>query len=129
MDNNVHSKELIEGIAEQFSEILDNSEQAIYIYLEDSLKVCNKNFSDLLGYSSPEEWAAIHSNFPEAFVAPESQHDLVSTYQNAMNAKVGAQKNITWKKKDGKTVDTSVILVPVAFRGHLFALHYISPAA
>ncbi len=122
----MHSKELIEGVANQFAEILDNSEQGIYLYLDDTLKVCNKNFADLLGYDSPEEWASVQTSFPQAFVAESSQEDLVVSYQEAMSKKIGTQAQITWKRKDGKMVKTEVILVPVAFDGHLFALHFIT---
>lgn len=126
MDEHRHTKELIKEISDEFSKILNESKQSIYIYLDDSLKVCNKNFSDLLGYESPEEWAAVNTNFPEAFVADGSQEELVTTYQEAMNNMTGAQTSITWKKKDGETVKTKLILVPVSFKGHLFALHFIS---
>jgi hypothetical protein len=126
MDEHMHSKELIEGIAKQFAVIISESEQSVYLFLEDSLKVCNKNFSDLLGYDSPEEWAGVQTSFPQAFVAEASQEDLVVSYQEAMSKKIGTQAQITWKRKDGKMVKTEVILVPVAFDGHLFALHFVT---
>jgi hypothetical protein len=31
-------------------QVLDKSGQAIYLYLDDSHKVCNKKFADMLGY-------------------------------------------------------------------------------
>ena len=54
-----HHEELIKGISNQMGTILSSSEQAIYIYLDDIHKVCNKKFASLLGYSSPEEWAKV----------------------------------------------------------------------
>ena len=41
--NNIeqHHEELIAGISKQMRSILDSSEQAIYIYLDDIHKVCN----------------------------------------------------------------------------------------
>ena len=126
MDDHAHGKEFIEEISKEYSEILKSSKQSVYIYFDDELKVCNKNFSDLLDYESPEEWARVKTSFPEAFVAEESQEDLVSAYQNAMEKMTGTQKTITWKKKNGGKVKTKVILVPIAFKDHLFALHFIS---
>lgn len=125
MHDHEHSKELIEEVSKEFSEILEGSEQGVYIYLDDTLKVCNKNFSDLLGYSSPQEWADVETSFPDAFVADESQEDLISAYQNAMEKMIASQADITWKKKNGEKVKTKVILVPIAFKGHIFALHFI----
>jgi hypothetical protein len=118
--------ELISGIAKQMKPILDSSQEAVYIYLDDTHKVCNGKFASLLGYRSPEEWADVTESFPDAFVDRSSQETLVSAYQQAMDKIIPANINVTWKKKTGGTVATSVILVPVAYEGHLFALHFIS---
>ena len=120
-----HHEELIKGISNQMSTILSSSEQAIYIYLDDIHKVCNKKFASLLGYSSPEEWAKVEDSFP-AFVEKNSQDTLVKAYQQAMEKMVPANIKVIWKKKSGGSVATSVIMVPIEFDGHIFALHYIS---
>ena len=52
---------------------------------------------------------------------------LVTAYQDAMTRMVGSTVDVTWQKKSGGKVDTSVILVPVAYNEHLFALHFVSP--
>jgi PAS domain-containing protein len=116
---------LISGISEQMKSILDSSQQAIYIYLDDIHKVCNAKFATLLGYRSPEEWAKVEDAFP-AFVDESSQAVLVNAYQQAMDKLIPANIKVTWKKKTGGTVATSVVLVPIAFDDHLFALHFIS---
>lgn len=121
-----HYKNLIQEISDEYKDILANSDQAVYIFLDDEHKVCNQKFASLLGYESPEEWAAVKDNFPDIFVADESQETLVSTYQKAMEQFIGSKVKISWKKKDGSSVDTEVILVPVSHKGHLFALHFIS---
>jgi hypothetical protein len=115
----------IKEIASQLKPILEHSSQAVYVYLDDGHKVCNANFASLLGYDSPEEWAAVKESFPVAFVADESQHALVSAYQNAMQNMAGSSLEVTWKKKDGEPVESTVILVPLPFKGHVCALHFI----
>jgi len=59
-------------------------------------------------------------------VEDESMKSLTTAYQDAMTRMVGSTINVTWRKKSGGKVDSSVILVPVAYNGHLFALHFIS---
>jgi hypothetical protein len=118
--------EIIHGISDQFRQILSSSEQSVYIYLDDIHKVCNNRFATLLGYSSPEEWARVANNFPEAFVEPESQETLVAHYQKAMDKLIGAEFPVTWKKKPGGKVKTSVILVPIIYSGKKLSLHYIT---
>jgi carbohydrate-binding DOMON domain-containing protein len=115
----------IKEISSQLKPILDHSAQGVYVYLDDEHKVCNEKFASLLGYNSPEEWAAVTESFPVAFVADESQHTLVSAYQDAMQDMVGSAITITWKKKDGELVESTVILVPLSFKGHVCAMHFI----
>ena len=126
MDEHEHHEELIEGLYKQLKPILDSSDQAIYVYLDDIHKICNEKFATLLGYASPEEWAKVTESFPSAFVDEKSQELLVATYQKGIEKKVGSSIDITWQKKDGGKVETRVILVPIAHNGHLFALHFVS---
>lgn len=121
-----HHEEIIKGVSEQFKEILDSSAQAIYIYLDDSHKLCNKRFAQLLGFKSEREWAKVDESFLSAFVDGKSQNKLVDAYRKAIEKCVGSSIAVTWKAKSGKKVNTKVILVPVAYQGHLLALHFIS---
>ena len=91
-----------------------------------TLKSCNSNFSKLLGYSSPEEWARVDVNFPEVFVSSKSRKTLVTAYQKAMEEQIGSTIDVAWKRKDGKNVNSAVILVPYSYGGHLMALHFIT---
>ena len=118
--------QMIRGFYKEFKSIFDNSSQAIYLYLDDSHKLCNKKFASLLGYNSPKEWAAVDYSFTGAFVDPKSQHALINAYSNAMGKSIGSAISVTWLKKDDKKVNTKVILVPVAYKGHLMALHFVS---
>jgi PAS domain S-box-containing protein len=119
-------QEIINGIIQQFKEIFEESLQAIYIYLDDSHKICNQRFASLLGYKSIEEWSAIDEPFTEAFVTDDSKETLVSTYGKAMEDKIGSNIEISWKKKSGESVKTSVIIVPISYKGELLALHFIT---
>lgn len=124
--NDPHHEEVIQSIAKEYQEIFANSEQGIYVYLDDSHKVCNKKFAALLGYVSEEEWAKVDGSFPDAFVADKSQETLISSFQDAMEKNIGSTNEIIWKKKDGNTIKTTVILVPVSYNGHIVALHFVT---
>ena len=126
-----HHEELIKGIFEQLKDIFDSSEQAVYLYLDDAHNACNKNFAHLLGYKSPDELSRQKGEgaFIDLFVEEKSQGTLISAYQNAMEKKIGSTINVTWKRKDSKPVKTTVILVPISYSGHMFALHFIAKTA
>jgi len=120
-----HHEELINGFYNQLKQIFDSSEQAIYLYLDDNHKVCNSKFASLLGYSSPEEWAKIENPL-ETNVDKKSQQTVVSAYRDSMGKMVGSKIDAKMKRKSGSIIDTTIIMVPVAYQGHLFALHFIS---
>jgi hypothetical protein len=107
-------------------QIFDSSEHAIFLYLDDVHKTCNKKFSSMLGYGSPADWAKVKTSFPETFVEKNSMKTLVTAYQDAMEKMIGSTIDVTWRKKSGATVDTTIIMVPISYEGHLFALHFIS---
>jgi len=125
MGEQKHHEELVEGFHSQLKEIFDSSKQAIYLYLDDNHKICNKKFAEMLGFSSPEEWAKIENPL-EVGVDKTSQAAMVSTYRDAMEKMIAAKIDVKLKKKNGSTFKASVIMVPVAFQGHMFALHFIS---
>ncbi len=126
MKNHKNHEALINGLSKELKPIFEKSEQAIYLYLDDIHKSCNKKFAKLLGFDSPQQWAKTTEPFTQAFVEPASQKTLVSAFQKAMGKCVGSKIKVVWKKKTGKPVKTGVILIPIRYKGHLFALHFIS---
>jgi PAS domain-containing protein len=120
-----HHEELVKGLHDQLKQIFDSSKQAIYLYLDDTHKVCNKKFADMQGYNSPEEWAKVENPL-EVGVDKTSQDAIVSAYQDAMEKLIASKIDVRLRKKAGGTFDASVIMVPVAYQEHMFALHFIS---
>lgn len=125
-DHEGYHEELIAGIMKQLEPVFASSEQGIYVYLDDIHKACNEKFAKMLDYSSAGEWANEEISFTERFVDKKSEETLVAAYSNAMEHMVGSSINVAWKKKSGKSVKTQVILVPISFQNHLFALHFVS---
>lgn len=126
MDKHKNHGQLIKSFYKEQKQVFESSSQAVYAFLDDGCIVCNKKFATLLGYSSPDEWAKTDETFTTAFVEKKSQNVIVNAYQKAMEKLEGANVEVTWKKKSGGIVNTSVILVPISHQGHLFALHFIS---
>lgn len=118
--------DLLGELAQQFQPIFTSSKQAIYIYFDDDHKVCNEKFASLLGYGSAKEWAEMEGSFPSLFIDAKSQETLIDAYQAAMQNMVASTTKVQWKKKSGESIDTTVILVPLSYKGHLFALHFVS---
>ncbi len=120
-----HHEELVKGLYEQMKPVLDKSEQPIFIYLDDNHKACNNKFASLLGYKSTQDWAAI-GGFLDPFVVEKSRETLSTAYWNAMNKMTASTIQLTLTKKGGATIETTMVLVPIFFQGHLFSVHFVT---
>ena len=118
-------EEILSWARKEYSIILKDSKQAIYLYICDRHRLCNKQFSSLLGYDSTEEWEKKDEMMSD--VKEEDQQIIISAYRNAMENKIGSSITISWKNKSkGNFVKTNVILVPLSYKDELFALHFIT---
>lgn len=125
MSERKHHEELVKGIAGQLKPMLDKSEQAIYVYLDDTHKVCNKKFADLLGYKTAKGWA--EADAPLADIVEKDQQTVITAYENAMEKMTASSLEVRVKNiKTGKVVKTKIIMVPIAYNSHLFAMHFLS---
>lgn len=124
-DPHQHHEELIRGIGEQLKPVLEHSPQAVYVYLDDVHKLCNKKFADLLGYASPKAWAEVDA--PLADVAEDDQQSVIDAYWNASRKLIASQLDIRLKHvKTGKLTKARMIMVPMPFSGHIMVLHFLS---
>jgi len=120
-----HHEKLVKGLFDQMKPILDKSEQPIFIYLDDNHKTCNNKFATMLGFKSPKEWAE-KQGFLEVYVTEKSREALSSAYWTAMEKKSASTIPMTWMKKDGTSMDSTMILVPMFFEGHMFSVHFVT---
>jgi hypothetical protein len=109
----------------EYKDILNNSEQAMYLYVCDKHRMANENFVYMLGYDSLKEWEMKDEMMSD--VIRDDQDVIINAYQNAMEKNIGSTVPITWiNKKDGTHINTKVILVPLSYKGTQFALHFIT---
>src|SRR3989304_6130992 len=125
MTQEKHHEELIKGITAQLKAIMDKSAQGMYVYLDDTHKACNKKFADLLGYKSAKEWADTEA--PLADVVEADQEKVIAAYENASENLLASSLDVRFTNvKTDKPIKAKVIMVPIAYDGHIFALHFIS---
>ena len=123
MDEQEHHEDLIKGITEQMKPVLEKSRQAIYLYLDDNHKVCNKKFANMLGYQSPKEWA--NTEAPLSDIIEEDQDKVIKAYMNASEKKTASSIEVRAKNiKTDEIVKTEMIVVPFGYGGHVFTAHF-----
>jgi hypothetical protein len=123
MTNEVHHADLVKGIAEHMKTVLEKSSQAIYLYLDDNHKICNKKFADMLGYKSVKEWGEVEA--PLADVLEADQPSVVDAYTNASEKMSASVVDVRVKNiKSAAIVKTRMIIVPIGYAGHVFTAHF-----
>jgi len=118
-------QELVKGIAAQLKPVLDKSEQAVYVYLDDVHKVCNRKFAQLLGYKSVTEWAKMEA--PLSDVVEEDQPAVIDAYQKASEKMAAGVLEVRVRHvQTGEVINTRLIMAPVSFGGEIFVMHFLS---
>jgi hypothetical protein len=120
-----HHEKLVKGLYDQMKPILDKSEQPVFIYLDDNHKACNSKLASMLGFKSPQEWAE-KPGFLDVYVEEKSRETLASAYWKAVEKMSASTIQLTLMKKDGGPMDSTMILVPMLFEGHMFAVHFVT---
>ncbi len=119
-----HHEHLIAEITEMFKGVLEKSPQAIYIYLDDTHKICNQKFADLVGYKSVQAW--VDNQYPISDVEEKDQDKAIKAYMDASRNLKASFITVSVVKKDGKKIQAEVIMTPVTYRDEVFVIHFIS---
>jgi PAS domain S-box-containing protein len=124
MSHNIHHEHLVKELTEMLEPVFKNSPQAIYLYLDDEHKSCNKKFSDFLGYKSVDEW--VTNPTPVSDVLKEDQEKVIKAYMEASRKFKASTVSATLVSKKGKKIKGEAILVPISYKNEVFVLHFIS---
>jgi hypothetical protein len=124
MTNEDHHATLIKGIAKEQKPILDRSGQAVYIYLDDTHKICNKKFAAMLGYKSIKEW--VDNETPVDDIVEKDQPKFVDTYLKTSEKLEAASLPIRFNNvRTGELVKARMVLSPIVYEGHVFVIHFL----
>lgn len=124
MTHDRHHEHLIEEITELFEPVLSKSSNAIYIYLDDTHKICNQKFADLLGYRSIKEWVA--NETPLDDVDESDQNKVIEAYGAASRNYEASSLSVSLKTKNGSSINVDIIMTPFAYKNEVFVIHFIS---
>ena len=116
--------EILAGLSKELTPILEYSDDGVYLYLDDHHVVANAKFVKMLGFKTQKEMMGL--DFLHRLVDAKSQKVLVEAFWKAVKRMTGSKITVVWKKKGKGIVKTQVILVPITYKGHAFALHFVS---
>ena len=116
--------DLVREMAEQFGPVLERSPDGVYLWLDEEHKVCNEKLAGMFGYTVAE-WSAA-APFLDTFIDEEDQEVYSWNYHNRIAAfAFPVTFRFRGKRKDGTTFMAETDMVPVSFRGHAVAYHFV----
>lgn len=124
MSHDEHHEHLVKELTDQLEAVFENSDQAIYLYLDDAHKSCNQKFADLLGYKSIDEW--VKNETPVSDVAQEDQEKVIEAYGNASHGFNASKIEVAVVTKSGENIPVEIIMVPISHHNEVFVLHFIT---
>ena len=117
-------EDIIRELAEQFRSIMEQSPDGVYLWLDETHKVCNERLAKLFGFTI-EQWSATQP-FLDNFVAEEDRRMFSWNYHNRVAALAFP---VTFRfrgmRKDGSTFPAETDMIPISYGGEALAYHFV----
>ena len=128
MSSQKHSTEehqqILHEMEEQFGPLFDSSPVGVYLYLTDAHKICNERMAQMHGLTV-EEWNNTPT-FLNDFIAEEDRQMYAKNYQHHV---AELRQPVTFRfrglRKDGSTFTAETDMIPLSWRGHAVAYHFV----
>jgi PAS domain-containing protein len=116
--------EALEELAGHLAPIFEGSPDGVYIWIDEHHKTCNQKMADLFRMSV-EEWRAAPT-FLESFVAEEDRGMFSYNYWNRVAPHAfPVTFRFRGRRKDGAAFDAETDMIPLTYRGHTVAYHFV----
>lgn len=117
---------VVREMAQHLAEVFEAVPGGVYLYLDPTHKVCNGRLAEMLG-TTVEEWQRLE-NFRDTFVDVSDRQSYCDTYERVVH-------QLDWPdtygfralRKDGTSFEAEATIVPLTFRGHKLAYHFVRP--
>ena len=117
-------EDIIRELAEQFRSIMEQSPDGVYLWLDETHKVCNERLAKLFGFTV-EQWSATQP-FLDNFVAEEDRRMFSWNYHNRVAALAfPATFRFRGMRKDGSIFPAETDMIPISYGGEAVAYHFV----
>jgi PAS domain S-box-containing protein len=117
-------EQILREMEEQFGPLFEQSPVGVYLYLTDTHKICNERMAHMHGMTV-EEWRNTPT-FLNDFIAGEDREMYARNYRQYV---AGLRHPITFRfrglRKDGSTFTAETDMIPLCWRGHAVAYHFV----
>ena len=121
-----HNK-MIGELAKEFKPVLDNSTDGVYLWLDNDNMICNEKFAKMFGYTVKEMQS--NGDFLGKLVAEKDQKMFAENYNKSIAQLTSPVSfKFTGIKKDGSKVKAETVMIPITFKNHAIAYHFVRKA-
>ena len=117
-------EQILREMEEQFGPLFEQSPVGVYLYVTDVYKICNERMAQMHGMTV-EEWKNTPT-FLNDFIAEEDRAMYARNYQHHV---AGLRHPITFRfrglRKDGSTFAAETDTIPICWRDHAVAYHFV----
>ena len=117
-------EQILREMEEQFGPLFDRSPVGVYLYVTDVHKTCNERMARMHGMTV-EEWRNTPT-FLNDFIAEEDRGMYARNYQQHVAA---LSHPVTFRfrglRKDGSIFAAETDMIPLCWRGHAVAYHFV----
>jgi PAS domain S-box-containing protein len=115
---------IMQELMDQYLPVFEHSPDGVYLWIDEANKVCNERLARLFGYTV-DEWCAADS-FLDNFVAADDREIYSWNYHNRV-ARLAFPVTFRFRglRKDGSTFAAETDMIPISFRGHAVAYHFV----
>ncbi len=122
--NDEEEEQILREMADQFKPLFDRSPFGVYLYLDDIHKICNERMARMHGMTIAE-WKNTPT-FLEDFIAEEDREMYANNYAHHVAM---LRHPVTFQfhalRKDGSTFAAETDMIPLCWRGHPVAYHFV----
>lgn len=117
-------EQIVTALFKQLTPVFLHSPDGVYLYLDDSHKVCNKRLADMFGMTV-EQWNRT-PDFLQDFVAPQDRELFATNYQKQVALMTGPLTfRFTAVRKNGETFTAETEMIPLSWNGYPIAYHFV----
>jgi PAS domain S-box-containing protein len=121
-------RDLIQSLADHCRPVFENSPDGVYLWLDETHKVCNERLARMFGCTT-EEWSAAEP-FLERFVAEEDRAIYSWNYRRCVvELAHPVTFRFTGQRKDGSTFAAETDMIPISWQGHAVAYNFVRQIA
>jgi len=115
--------QILRELKEQFKPLFQNSQEGVYLYIDEVHKICSEKFARMFGLTV-KEWEEMEG-FVNKHAVEKDQELIINNYHSHIHQSLTpAHFQATVIRKDGSKFKVEIDMIPIPWRGEVLALHF-----